>query len=88
MTVNVPPVLLLNVVEPPILVVKVPPVTRTSVGNPWYVVADIVVAVKPCNEVLPVTVKLPFTVNPVTEFIVAVKLDNPWFLAIVNVLFE
>ena len=44
----------------------VPPVTNISVGKFKYVVADIVVAVNPCNDVLPVTINPPFIVNPVT----------------------
>ena len=45
-------------------------------------------AVVACKDVFPVTFKLPLTVKPVTEFIVAVKHGCPWFLTIVNVLFE
>ena len=46
------------------------------------------VPVKACTFVFPVTVRLPFTVNPVIMFMVAVKLGCPWFLEIVKVLFE
>jgi len=38
-----------------------------------------VVAVKLCTEVVPVTVKSPLTVHPVTELITAVKSDCPLF---------
>ena len=46
----------------------------------------IVVAVKPCTEVLPVTVKIPLTVHPVTESIIAVKSDCPLFCLTVKIL--
>lgn len=58
---NVPPVLLVNVVVPALRFVNVPPVTLTSVGRFKYVVADIV-----SLDVVPVTLKLPLTVSPVT----------------------
>ena len=52
-TLNVPPVLLVNVAVP---LEYVPPVTLISVGKFKYVVADIVVAVKlPWISVLPET---------------------------------
>ena len=85
-TLNVPPVLLVNVVVP---AEYVPPVTLMSNGKFKYVVADIVFAVNPLkNLVPPVTVpplngkKFPLTVdvdpvvNPVTLKVPPVLLVN------------
>ena len=56
-------------------------------GKFWYVVADIVDAVKPCSEVFPVTVKPPFTVKPVTVLNNTLNVP-PVLFVYVNVLLE
>ena len=70
-TLNVPPVLLVNVAVP---VVYVPPVTLISVGRFWYVVADITL-----------DWIVPDEVRPVTELIVADNV-LPLFCSMVKVL--
>ena len=61
LTLKVPPVLFVNVATP-LFGLYVPPVTNISSGNPKYVDADIVNALKDCvNNVFPLTVP---PVNP------------------------
>ena len=56
LTLKVPPVLFVNVATP-LFGLYVPPVTNISGGNPRYVDADIVNALKDCvNNVFPLTV--------------------------------
>jgi len=82
-TVNVPPVLFLNVVIP---LEYVPPVTLISVGKFKYVVADIVVAVKPpLISVLPLTCNLAIGFSvfiPIKPLVLpepcTCKCDGPW----------
>ena len=61
--------------------IPVPPVTPLT-GKFWYVVADIVVDV-----VVPVTVRVPFTVRPVTVLNNTLKVP-PVLFVYVNVLLE
>jgi hypothetical protein len=68
LTLKVPPVLFVNVATP-LFGLYVPPVTNISSGNPKYVDADIVNALKDCvNNVFPLTVPpLNGRYSPVAE---------------------
>ena len=49
-------------------------------GKFWYVVAEIVFAVKPCTDVLPVTVKLPLIVPPLLSNLLVMLVWIVWIV--------
>ena len=69
---------LVNIVSP----VTVPPDKgkKGVAGKFWYVVADIVLAVKLCNVVSPVTVKLPLIVPPLLSNLLFISTWIVWII--------